>query len=104
MATEDNDGQTAAARVPATLSVENVNRFLTAATDAGVVVAEVVSAATQGRTDDPAEVFVNEVQALREALRAASNQSDRGVSEKSGGEGEQYSPSPPDQPTLDEDV
>jgi len=96
LATEDNDGQTAATRgLPSTLSEENVNRFLTAATDAGVVVSEVVSAATQGRTEDPTQVFVSEVQALREALRAAS--------QVSGAGGEQYSPPVPEQPTLEDE-
>ena len=97
LATEDDDGATAGTRisVPMKLSEANVDRFLTAATDAGVVVADVVEAATQGRTKDPAEVYVSEVAALREALAAARDgESTPGVLQGSGGEGEQASPSP----------
>jgi hypothetical protein len=65
-----------------------VERFLTAATDAGVVVADVVETATGGRTTDPAGVYVSEVAALRDALSRAAAARERA------GDGEQISPSP----------
>ena len=72
LGTEDDDGVGAGTRSAPTLSEDNQNRFIKAATDAGVSVAETVIAATNGRTDDPAHVYVSEVQALRDALRRAS--------------------------------
>jgi hypothetical protein len=89
LATEDDDGATAASRPPATLSEANVERFLTAATDAGVVVADVVETATGGRTTDPADVYVSEVAALRDALSRAAK-----AREDASGVGEQISPTP----------
>jgi hypothetical protein len=71
LATDDDDGATAAPRHtgPPTMNPANVARFYAAATD--VDAAAVVLAATGGRTDDPAHVYVTEVDALRHALDAA---------------------------------
>lgn len=71
LATDDDDGATAAPRTtgPATMNPANVARFYAAAAD--VDAAAVVLVATGGRTDDPARVYVDEVDALRRALDAA---------------------------------
>lgn len=80
---DDDDGAGAASHgPPPMLSTENVDRFIKAATDAGVSVAEVVFEATNGRTSEPSEVFITEVQALRDALAVHST---GGVSQGRGG-------------------
>ena len=120
LGTEDDDGKNAGTRTPrpgTTLSQENVDRFIAAAHDNLLTAEEiglVVFDATKGRTIDPANVYVSEVAALREALH---RHSDEGVSQ-SDGAGEQASPAPaesgggkaaphtadpsPDQPTLED--
>jgi hypothetical protein len=76
LATEDNDGADAAHRAPPPpppLSTANVTRFVTACEEAGLDAAargDVVEAATGGRTRDPGEAWVTEVDALRHALAA----------------------------------
>ena len=93
LGTEDDDGASAANRETkqATLSAENVDRFLTAAHD-NLLTAEEIGAvvldATGGRTIDPAAVYVTEVPALREALAKHSGGADdqiRPASSPSGG-------------------
>jgi hypothetical protein len=76
LATEDNDGATAGERPPPPpppLSESNVARFVAACNEANLTVEErgdVVEEATGGRTRNPAEAWVTEVDALRHALAA----------------------------------
>jgi hypothetical protein len=76
LATEDNDGATAATRAPAPpprMSASNVGRFLAACHEAALSaedIEDVVEDATGGRTRDATEAFVTEVEALRRALAA----------------------------------
>jgi ERF superfamily len=96
LATEDDDGAGAATRPPpppAFLSAGNVARFLTACAEAhlaGDEIGDVVEEATGGRTREPAEAWVTEVAALREAL-AARRESTTGVSQDDEQVGEEAS-------------
>ena len=86
LGTDDDDGATAGTRQSKqeTLSQANVDRFLAAAHDNLLTAEEiglVVFDATKGRTTDPADVYVTEVAALREALDRHTHDTE-GVSQK----------------------
>lgn len=59
-------------RAPATISAENVDRMRQACEDAGVDIGDVVLAASDSRTDNPAELLTTEVPAARDALKQLS--------------------------------
>ena len=58
--------------LPATISKENVDRMRKACEDAEVDIADVVLAASDSRTDNPAELLTTEVTAARDALKQLS--------------------------------
>jgi len=72
-AKDDTDGQAHEASFrqqgPAYISAENVDRIRQACTENGVDVADVVAAATDNRTADPAQLLTTEIGAARDALR-----------------------------------
>jgi ERF superfamily len=99
LATEDDDGASAAPRqpvAPSLMSQSNLDRFRTAAADAGLSpedVAAVVEEATEGRTDDVEQVWASEVPELRAALLRATTPHE-GTGETGDGREQASRPSP----------
>lgn len=92
----------AASNGPKTISQLNIDRLKERCGGMGISVVEVVRVATEGRTDDPANVLITEVQALRdacEAVAAAKDDYDRAGAESDAEEAVQvYAPDDPERP------
>lgn len=70
IAPEDDDGRSAVQPVRALIAPANVDRIVKAWEEAGLKVGEIVSAATNGRTTNPSELYADEAAAAREAAKA----------------------------------